>query len=682
MISAVRSLLRLGTGALDWRYACGYDALLRSGLKPGQTLSVDLFGTLLIRSDETDLLVALAAFIRSGIPATGVPQSVRVLVAEAQRKLRDAWTAEGKDPEIPRAVLIGELIRKLRGREPLPQEIRALCDFELEMEFLRTAPNAELADLIERHRRSGGNVVVTSDMHYSAEDLASLIARHGVTGVGRIYASSDIGKSKFRGGLYEHVLAAEGADRSTVVHVGDRRLSDVWSARAQGITSAHFARRIAQSEPEPVALERAGYAVGYSVLGPALSAFAHLLLLEAGRRGLDRLAFVARDGDLLMRVTAIVARSPAVPNPPALQYLSISRRSTMLAGQGRLDASSVGEALAVRAGGGRLARVLGYFNVPCELVRDVVAVHHIELHDPGVAPAKLRALFADPAFGALVEAEAQRQKGLLREYLMQESVYGAKRLGLVDIGWGGSIRRALAGAFAGEAGFRLPAGLYLGRWTERSASRLAGDDATGILSDCLRSKSVREGGAWYLAAFLEALSRAAEGPIVGYERAVSGRIEPVRAEDTPSREAERQGELLREPIRRGILAFAAHYARQFVDREVDEEALRREAQRQLFRLAFFPDTAEIRIGRSLTQTEGHADGWSAALIQQGPNPLASPLRWLAGLTSPWRTGYIRATGGPLLTMAWIALEALLLAQPAAVRERLRRIALRVSRAGE
>ena len=55
----------------------------------------------------------------------------------------------------------------------------------------------------------------------------------------------------------------------------------------------------------------------------------------------------------------------------------------------------------------------------------------------------------------------------------------------------------------------------------------------------------------------------------------------------------------------------------------------------------------------LSHTETAVGTWSAPLIQETAHPLRSPRRWLAGLRSPWRAGYVAGTGGWPLSLLYV-----------------------------
>jgi hypothetical protein len=169
--------------------------------------------------------------------------------------------------------------------------------------------------------------------------------------------------------------------------------------------------------------------------------------------------------------------------------------------------------------------------------------------------------------------------------------------------------------------------------------------------------------------------------VLGFRAADGARVEPVLADGAASRDAEAAGEDARRPVREGILAWVdAHAARG--DALLDPDGARRAAQRALCRLAFFPSIDELAVTRRLCHTESFADGWSAGLVADpARHPIWRPRAWLAGLQSPWRAGFVRASGGIPLAAGFAAAEQVLLALPPAAVRALRALALRAAGLG-
>lgn len=405
------------------------------------------------------------------------------------------------------------------------------------------------------------------------------------------------------------------------------------------------------------------YQIGLEVLGPPFLAFVRLLLSAAEEDSILKLLFVARDGEFLMRATETAIECGTSTSFPKLGYLHLSRVSTALPGELRFDRASVLRAAEVRAGTPIIGHLLAYYGLnPHEYAADL---GRYGLHeDSPLVSDRIEPLLADAGFQARIESDRTVQRELLRDYLRQQGAIGQSGAAVVDIGWRGAICSALQAAF-GNRGDALPLhAYYLGYWHESGCHPLPGMQVRGLLADCRLGRSLREGAARYLAFPLEALCRADHGTVTGYRRTNAGIVEPVLAEPWDACSSPARNE-----IRRGILDHIRAHANLAVAHTPAEAArLRRDAQRRLFRLAFFPNAQEIDCLRSLQHSEGHATGWRRDLIDHPPpSPWLHPRRWLAGLASPWRTGYVMASGGPVLAALFVAAESFLSVLPSSWR---------------
>ena len=698
-----RSAARSAPGGASGGPVPTWGALVAARGAAPRVLSVDIFETLLLRDHAGGAAVrrAVAAeavrVARAGVPAqqasrarAGREDSPSALRRHVEQRLGREQRLAGLDPEVNHQRVLAALVAEARGAPATAAELDALCELEWRLERRHTRVAAELLALVQEARAAGARVIAVSDMYLSGQDLERLLASHGVAEVERAYASSDVGLSKFTGRLYGHVLRAEGVATRDLLHVGDNVAADVWSARAAGVDAVRVlpARATASDAPPAAArgADAAAFALGSDVLGPALLTYAHLTLRAAANDGIDALACVARDGELLLTLLEQAAGQAPLLRVPARCYVYLSRRSTQLAAVHRLTLGDASDALAARATNQGFATVLRAFGLEPDTFRAVLARHGVsDLARPILCPATdatLGAVLADPAFQAIVARESEAKRALLARYLVQEGFFApGRRLAVVDVGWRGTIQSALHQAFGGD-GFALARGYYVGLWSDDlTAPPTELDAKVGVLSDFRRARGVREAGAWYLAFLLEAICRAPHGSVLGYRDGPDGTVVPELAGDaSPSRRAELAGETARRPIRDGILAFAeSRAARRLALECADEATARRRAQRALARLAFFPTPAELAVAAALSHTETHAEGWSTSVIGDVTRrPLHSPRRWLAGLSAPWRAGYVAATGGLPLAAGFAAFEALRLRLPAAATRALRNAALRAT----
>lgn len=423
---------------------------------------------------------------------------------------------------------------------------------------------------------------------------------------------------------------------------------------------------------------RAAYTLGYRELGSIFACFSHLLLRHAREVGSRRLAFVSRDGDLLMRCTARLAERIGDMNRPTFSYVYISRQTSFLPALDAIDKSALEAALAVRGERATLSAALTYLGMPLAPIAPILARLAIDPERPDISTDSISMLTADEQFRLTVRQEGDRQRILLVAYLEQEHVGTGDTTLLVDIGWRGSILTNINSAFSRSNAFAAAAGAFLGLWSEGNAPSGFPAGTLGLIADIRRRRNVLEASAWLAAFLLEAVCRANEGTTVGYELH-DGKVMPVLAGDSASRRAEERVLPLVAEIRRGIMDFIDEHGASGEWLTASSDQLRRRAQLSLLRLACFPRGGEIAVGARLVHTEGHSPDWWVHLI--GPTefgPLSQPRRWLAGLASPWRAGYIRTTGGPVLAAAFMLLESALLAVSPNVRSVLSRMARRAA----
>src|SRR5262249_2081336 len=246
-----------------------------------------------------------------------------------------------------------------------------------------TTLNPEVLELVRFCRDAGKRVIAITDSYIDAGRLTVLLRLHGVEGFAATYASCDAGRSKFRGGLFDHVLAREGISADRLLHIGDNLAADVYSARSSGIRSLHYRSgggggRLSD-DPR--------FRLGFESLGPVFAAFCHLLLLEVKRAGVTRLAFVARDGEFLRAATArLISAAPFLPQPK-LDCVYLSRRTTALPGRPRLDRTALEEVRLVRAHGQLIDLFFEYFGLDrkrfaAAAASDVPSILEL-LEDPG-----------------------------------------------------------------------------------------------------------------------------------------------------------------------------------------------------------------------------------------------------------------------------------------------------------
>ncbi len=285
-----------------------------------------------------------------------------------------------------------------------------------------------------------------------------------------VFTSSERQVSKSHGGLFEAVRLVVGGEHQ-FRHVGDNPRSDGAAARVEGwsgtvspggqlsryeqlleerseatdgVTSwLAGASRLARLEASErnVSAPIAGVASG--VLAPLLVGFALWVTAQARQRGVRRLYFVARDGEVMLEAARFVIGHLA-PDIE-LRYLYGSRKPWIFAATATAD-----EFLAdwVMARPDYTARtLLARVDLTPEQVFEITALPscHRDRADQALTPSErlelAEALQSEPLL-SMVRSRAMRTAEQTLGYLRQEGLMDGPPSALVDAGWGGRTAHA------------------------------------------------------------------------------------------------------------------------------------------------------------------------------------------------------------------------------------------------
>ncbi|WP_149535702.1 HAD family hydrolase [Siccirubricoccus phaeus] len=518
---------------------------------PADTIAFDIFDTLVCRSITPEHVkrLALARLARRlGLKlgdAAGLYEARRRIEAELCRGNADLHG----ELEFRHADMARELHAALaaQGLTPLPEaaDFAALllaCEVAVEREVLRPIPGAAAA--LAALRAAERRLVAVSDFYLPEVVLRGLLARCGISLEGvPLFVSADHMASKRSGRLYQLVLGALGLSPPQLMMVGDNAHSDIAMARAAGCAALQvdaaaqhaFYARAEAGVCSPLRArtawrEAVGAAPGLRGAAPALVLFIERLYAAARQDGLRHLFFLAREGQVLLRLFEryqdCLGLAPG--ERIACHYLLASRRACYIASLGPLEAEefallfrqyrriSLGEFLASL----RIpAEQAGIFAQAIGTTLDAVE----EDFPTSACFARLRAL---PAFAAAYEALRHGQQANFRAYLAGFGVDFARHpLALVDVGWKGTIQDCIAAALG--AGVTLQ-GYYLGLLQ-------AGQEMAGKRGLLFSNIGHATPGFRIFAenrALFEILLHADHGSALSYERLPDGRVE-ARLEAAP-----------------------------------------------------------------------------------------------------------------------------------------------------
>lgn len=372
---------------------------------------------------------------------------------------------------------------------------------ELEREVCRPVPGAQEA--LAAIRGAVGSITFLSDTDRSASFLISLLRTHGLFADGdRLFASCEEGATKSGGDLFARVWPD--ADPAEVWHLGNSPWADGTMAAAAGLRPFHLAEadldryeaiivRSAGGEGPAIAgaarrtrLEaiidrRSGVLtepqararmVGAGVAGQALSAFNLWVGRQARELDLAVLAYLARDGELPLRMARAMPADHWTGI--SLRYLHSSRVSWGLA-----SASAVGVEDWLRAGRSDdgaflltqrhdvpVATLLARIGLTSDDLQALGGTHRVlaelstDVALPVDADESWQRLLDDDRVAELIERRSDERRRLVVDYLAGEQML-EKRVGLVDVGWRGRLAWHISSVLR-SAGAPDPVHLHFG----------------------------------------------------------------------------------------------------------------------------------------------------------------------------------------------------------------------------
>lgn len=515
-----------------------------------RVVSFDVFDTLLVRglARPRDVFRQLGAELAAKKITSLAPDEFARQREQAERSARSA----APSGELTLAEIYTALAAQLNWKEATREQA---CQRELDLEAASLKAVPPMLARVAAARTEADAIWFLSDMYLPGAFIESVLRREGFFRHGdRLFASGECRASKHRGDLFPHARAQAAQAVTSWRHVGDNPHADELMPRAHGIVTelvrdttlnryeqlacgaastdmwrsllAGAMRRARLANPETEPARRVIWDTGCDIVGPLVVGFVHWCLTEARARGLRRLYFVARDGQLPLRVAAQLA--PAWGFEIECRYLHGSRQAWHPAALRTLRESDR-EWVLRRTRGLNVRQVLERLGLEPEPFADELVAAGFDRaawHSPLAAEqdeALWRGLQA-AAMQAAIRAEAARRRSLAARYLAQEGVGDGTPWGMVDIGWHGHLQRSLGRVLAPNDAELPLNGFYLGLLP--GAATGAGHTMRGYWN-LLPARG--HGVARLNHVLLELFLSADHGSVLGY-RETAGRFEPVLRE--------------------------------------------------------------------------------------------------------------------------------------------------------
>lgn len=461
---------------------------------------------------------------------------------DAEKFLAESAKSHGGDDEYEITEVLRHWVDSVFSRphtNALPVE---LAEFELSTEIARSFVDPDIEEFLRLHQAE--KTIFLSDFYMDSTMLKRLLCAKGVDAITADgVVSCDVGLNKRSGKLFQHIHALHGVLPSEHVHLGDNQWSDVDSPRGLGVDAHHYIPENAHKErlererlfsSRTVLFEHlhgecralseatsqnlfdkqaAAFRLGVDA-APLFIGFAIWIAEQAIAQKLDGLFFFTREGEFFHRVFLEVFPHGKLfgHELPPSRVLEVSRLATFAPSMKNISVEEMSRVWSLF----KSQSVSGLFatlGLKCDDFLEILENCGLKACDVITEPSdseELKKLFCSQVFLEAAKQSVGNQKEMLLAYLKQSGLGAGERVGVVDVGWRGTIQDNIALVLP-ETSFH---GLYLGlrrviNQQPANVSKSAygpDENISNVVASVFQSFAV-----------MELLCNSANGSVVGYK---------------------------------------------------------------------------------------------------------------------------------------------------------------------
>jgi predicted HAD superfamily hydrolase len=517
----------------------------------------DIFDTVLVRlvglPSDVFLLVARRAKVLGVLDISEAAfQNLRVNSEEAARESFGSCE-----------ITIDDIYEEVGYRLGLPVDLERLKNIEMEVEtsLWRVVPKA--VGLISERRQRGDRIGFISDMYLPKALIAKFLkAANVLLDADLLWVSSSEGVTKRTGALFKLIRAQVGVDWVNWRHFGDNSVSDYDVPTRLGIKAEHFrdsvltqhewslreleqqdelplsclvgaSRLLRLTEPTQGSELAAQSRIAREFAAPILYSYVRWILQEAINQGIKKVWFVARDGQIMMKIARQLISNFQLNLE--IGYLYATRQLLHLASLEVVDDRAL-DWITGGAGVLPIDAVLQRVGLTVEDVRGELVRYGLPT-EKSLSWANmpiLRSFFGDPLVASKIQSRAAQSRADLIRYYQDCNLAGLEKFVIADVGWRGNVLLSLS-KLIGMSAARQHTYLYFGLYSR--PTELQSFNMKGFLFDSSTQKNLGMNKSLeWLTLFMEIFCQADHGPVLAVSK-TNGAFVPVigpTAEKMPS----------------------------------------------------------------------------------------------------------------------------------------------------
>lgn len=382
--------------------------------------------------------------------------------------------AAGKDGEYTLNEVLESLVKRVADDASavvVSTIVQELVDSEINFEVENTYVDPTI--IAELERFNSEKTIYLSDFYMCKDQLEKILCHHGILDVfDDGVVSCDVGLNKASGRLFSYVHKVYGVSPSEHVHIGDNKHSDVKIPAGLGVEVIHFLpegehekrgkkesyfhdreiffrdaestiRTSLSSEIDDSANSEA-FGLGVK-LSPFFVGYALFILEVSKKEKLDKILFMTREGEFFKRVYhALFDNEQGVE----ADLIEVSRLSTFCASLPSITADNLMRMWSLYSSQS-ISAMCKSLDINVEDVAAISNKHSLDLEEIVVYPwqdERFLSFLSDAEFQEVAEPLRLSKLSGLKSYSASK-LENASSVGVVDIGWRGTIQDNLAHVF-------------------------------------------------------------------------------------------------------------------------------------------------------------------------------------------------------------------------------------------
>ena len=409
-----------------------------------EVISFDIYNTLLVRHvlNDCDVFSIIQDYYNR--TAGQNRKDFPMIRLEAEKKAKETM---GKD-----SVTFDEIYQQMSASDEAAVVFK---EIEWKLEQAITAVRKEGCKLYEYCLKQGKKVIAISDMYYEGSHLKELLAMHGYK-IDKVFSSSDYGVTKHSGELFQKVCKTIHIAPHKILHIGDSYRSDFLMAKKSGLNAAILkfietchAVETHNSHENIYVNAMYKYAanlcqdssfytkLGVEKFGPLLFGFCCWLNRRLDELNIQRVYFLSRDAYIIKEAFENIFPD----TKKELRYFYVSRKSVRVPLLCKYNKFSD---LSKHINNSKYMTFRIFVNRLGLKIEDIQCDLNIDIDKEYTWNAFFENKQIEENYARIKEKvikNAHIEMEHIRKYFIQEQLQGTAAL--VDIGWDGTIQKAL-----------------------------------------------------------------------------------------------------------------------------------------------------------------------------------------------------------------------------------------------